>query len=79
MHLYFPRDRRMLRFLVPVALIAGISRWVIYRFREIRVLTLAQFFEVRYSIIPHFHRFSGTSATSTGDGLGKSLDIVIRG
>ena len=34
---------------VPVALIVGISGWVIYRFRETRVLTLAQFFEVRYS------------------------------
>ncbi|MEI8386709.1 MAG: sodium:proline symporter [Verrucomicrobiota bacterium] len=34
---------------VPVALIVGISGWVIYRFRETRALTLAQFFEIRYS------------------------------
>ncbi len=34
---------------VPVALIVNISGWVIYRFRETRALTLAQFFEIRYS------------------------------
>ncbi len=42
---------------VPVALIVGISGWVIYRFRETRVLTLAQFFEIRYS--KSFRIFTG--------------------
>lgn len=32
---------------VPVTLIVAISGWVIYRFRETRALTLAQFFEIR--------------------------------
>ena len=42
---------------VPVALIVGISGWVIYRFRETRALTLAQFFEIRYS--KSFRIFTG--------------------
>ena len=33
----------------PIALLVAISGFVIYRFRETRALTLAQFFEVRYS------------------------------
>ena len=33
----------------PVGLVIGISGFVIYRFRETRALTLAQFFELRYS------------------------------
>ena len=33
----------------PIILFVAISGWVIYRFRETRALTLAQFFEVRYS------------------------------
>lgn len=42
---------------VPVSLIVGISGWVIYRFRETRALTLAQFFEMRYS--RRFRIFTG--------------------
>lgn len=34
---------------IPVGLIVAISGFVIYRYRETRVMTLAQFFEVRYS------------------------------
>lgn len=34
---------------IPLLLIAAMSGWVIYRFRETRALTLAQFFELRYS------------------------------
>jgi SSS family solute:Na+ symporter len=33
----------------PVALLVTMTGWVIYRFRQTRALTLAQFFEVRYS------------------------------
>lgn len=33
----------------PIALIMAVSGWVIYRYRETRCLTLAQFFETRYS------------------------------
>ncbi len=34
---------------VPVMLVIGISGFVLYRYRETRVMTLAQLFEVRYS------------------------------
>ncbi|MFH1616894.1 MAG: sodium:solute symporter family protein [Planctomycetota bacterium] len=34
---------------LPIGLIITLSGWVIYRFRQTRVLTMAQFFEVRYS------------------------------
>ncbi|HBG77928.1 MAG TPA: sodium:solute symporter [Phycisphaerales bacterium] len=34
---------------VPVSLIMVLTGWVIYRYRETRVLTMAQFFEIRYS------------------------------
>ncbi len=35
--------------MTPLALIIALSGWVIYRYRETRVMTMAQFFEVRYS------------------------------
>ena len=41
----------------PVALIIAISGWVYYRRRETRTLTLAQFFEMRYS--RNFRVFAG--------------------
>ena len=41
----------------PVGLVVGISGFVIYRFRETRALTLAQFFELRYS--KSFRLFTG--------------------
>ena len=49
---------------VPVTLIVGISGWVIYRFRETRVLTLAQFFEIRYS--KSFRVFTGFLGFAAG-------------
>jgi SSS family solute:Na+ symporter len=42
---------------VPVLLIVAISGFVIYRYRETRAMTLAQFFEMRYS--HNFRLFSG--------------------
>lgn len=41
----------------PIGLIMSISGWVYYRFRETRCMTMAQFFEVRYS--RNFRVFSG--------------------
>ena len=49
---------------VPVTLVVGISGWVIYRFRETRALTLAQFFEIRYS--KSFRVFTGVLGFSAG-------------
>lgn len=49
---------------VPVALIVAISGFVIYRFRETRAMTLAQFFEVRYS--KGFRLFTGGLAFVAG-------------
>lgn len=42
---------------VPVSLIVAISGFVIYRYRETRAMTLAQFFELRYS--KSFRVFTG--------------------
>ena len=41
----------------PIGLIVGIFGFVIYRFRETRAMTLAQFFEIRYS--RNFRSFTG--------------------
>jgi solute:Na+ symporter, SSS family len=49
---------------VPVGIIVAISGWVIYRFRETRALTLAQFFEIRYS--KRFRIFTGLLAFIAG-------------
>lgn len=49
---------------VPVTLIVAISGWVIYRFRETRALTLAQFFEIRYS--KRFRLFTGFLGFAAG-------------
>lgn len=35
--------------MIPAGFIISVSGWVIYRYRETRVMTLAQFFELRYS------------------------------
>jgi len=42
---------------MPIGLILGISGFIIYRFRQTRALTLAQFFEMRYS--RQFRYFAG--------------------
>lgn len=43
--------------LAPVAMLVAMSGWVAYRFRETRALTMAQFFEMRYS--RRFRVFAG--------------------
>src|SRR5688500_498830 len=49
---------------IPVLLLVGISGFVIYRFRETRAMTLAQFFEMRYS--RRFRLFMGGLAFLSG-------------
>ena len=49
---------------IPVTLVVSISGWVIYRFRETRALTLAQFFEIRYS--KSFRVFTGILGFGAG-------------
>lgn len=41
----------------PIGLIITLSGWVVYRYRQTRAFTLAQFFEIRYS--RHFRIFAG--------------------
>src|SRR5512140_1872233 len=48
----------------PAWVIMGLSGWVIYRFRQTRALTLAQFFEMRYS--RDFRVFAGLVAYLAG-------------
>lgn len=50
--------------LAPLGLFMALSGFVIYRYRETRVLTMAQFFEVRYS--RKFRIFSGFLAFLSG-------------
>src|SRR5829696_1465578 len=49
---------------VPILLLVGISGFVVYRFRETRAMTLAQFFEMRYS--RRFRLFMGGLAFLSG-------------
>lgn len=49
---------------VPVSAIALLTGWVFYRFRETRALTLAQFFEMRYS--RRFRIFAGILCWTSG-------------
>ena len=49
---------------IPVMFVVAISGWVIYRFRETRALTLAQFFEIRYS--RRFRIFTGFLGFAAG-------------
>jgi hypothetical protein len=49
---------------VPIMLLIAISGFVIYRYRETRALTLAQFFEMRYS--RSFRLFMGVLAAVAG-------------
>ncbi len=50
--------------LLPAGLIIAMSGWVQYRFRETRAMTMAQFFEIRYS--RRFRIFSGLLAFVSG-------------
>ena len=50
--------------LSPVILIIALSGFVVYRYRETRVLTMAQFFEIRYS--RRFRIFTGLLAFISG-------------
>ncbi len=48
----------------PLGIIVGIFGFVVYRFRETRAMTLAQFFEMRYS--RNFRSFMGVLAFGAG-------------
>jgi SSS family solute:Na+ symporter len=48
----------------PVSLLVAITGFVVYRYRETRALTLAQFFEIRYT--RHFRLFMGGLAFVSG-------------
>jgi solute:Na+ symporter, SSS family len=48
----------------PAWIIMGLSGWVIYRYRQTRAMTLAQFFEMRYS--RNFRVFAGVVAYLSG-------------
>jgi SSS family solute:Na+ symporter len=48
----------------PAALVMALSGWVIYRYRQTRALTLAEFFEMRYS--RRFRIFAGMVAYLAG-------------
>ena len=50
--------------LLPSALIISLSGWVIYRYRQTRAMTLAQFFEMRYS--RNFRVFAGAMGFLSG-------------
>ena len=49
---------------LPLSLFVAIIGWIIYRFRQTRALTMAQFFEIRYS--RRFRIFSGFLAFVSG-------------
>lgn len=48
----------------PMIVILGITGWVIFRFRQTRAMTLAEFFEMRYS--RSFRVFAGLLAFTSG-------------
>jgi len=50
--------------LMPISLIIGVSGWIIYRYRQTRAMTVAQFFEMRYS--RNFRIFSGLIGFTAG-------------
>lgn len=50
--------------MTPVVVIITVTGWVVYRFRQTRALTMAQFFEMRYS--RRFRIFAGTLAFVSG-------------
>jgi SSS family solute:Na+ symporter len=50
--------------LIVVQIVAALSGWILYRFRETRAMTVAQFLEIRYS--RNFRVFSGLLAFFAG-------------
>ncbi|MDR1279262.1 MAG: sodium:solute symporter [Opitutaceae bacterium] len=52
------------KMLAPIAMVVAMSGWVAYRYRETRALTMAQFFEMRYS--KNFRVFSGIMCWVSG-------------
>jgi len=50
--------------LAPIGLVMALTGWIIYRYRETRAMTLAQFLEMRYS--RRFRLFSGTLCWVSG-------------
>ena len=48
----------------PALIVIALSGWIVYRFRQTRALTLAQFFEMRYS--RNFRVFAGLTAFLSG-------------
>ena len=48
----------------PALILIALSGWVVYRFRQTRALTMAQFFEIRYS--RRFRVFAGLVAFISG-------------
>jgi solute:Na+ symporter, SSS family len=50
--------------LIPIGMVLALSGWIIYRFRETRALTMAQFLEMRYS--RNFRVFAGIMAFISG-------------
>ncbi|MFG0249069.1 MAG: sodium:solute symporter [Phycisphaeraceae bacterium JB051] len=50
--------------LAPVGIIIALSGWVLYRYRETRAMTMAQFFEMRYS--KKFRVYAGVLAWISG-------------
>lgn len=50
--------------MTPIGIIISLSGWIIYRYRETRAMTMAEFFEVRYS--KRFRIFGGIVAWISG-------------
>lgn len=50
--------------LAPVAMVVALTGWVVYRYRETRAMTMAQYFEMRYS--RRFRVFAGILAWVSG-------------
>ncbi len=50
--------------MTPILMVLALSGWVTYRFRETRALTMAQFFEMRYS--RNFRVYTGVVACISG-------------
>jgi SSS family solute:Na+ symporter len=49
---------------IPISIILSMTGWVVYRFRETRALTMAQFFEMRYN--RKFRSFAGLVCFASG-------------